>query len=161
MLKFIRNISLFQAMGMLDFFTIYVFSNITGTVTINGEPAAGAEIFRYADHINDKEYIDSTTTDNNGYFEFGDISTFSLRPIVLQTVINQKIMIKYKGMEYLAWETTKLNNNKYGEINSEDASPKLPIQLECELTENQEKYQVLKIDLLNRRITGLCRIKNI
>ena len=145
-----------HAMGLLDLFTIHVFSDVSGVVTLNSEPVEGAEIIRTADHKHDKVYTDSAKSDKDGKFFFKDISTFSLRPIMLPTIIEQKIIIRYKGLDYLAWETTKWNNHKYGELNDEDTKDPIMLSLSCELTDDQAKYEVIKLKHGKRRITGLC-----
>ena len=156
LLLFTLNTTQVHAMGLLDFFTIHVFSDVTGVVTLNGEPVEGAEVVRSADHTNDKVYMDSAITDKNGKFSFNNISTFSLRPIMLPTVIFQKIVIKHNGMEYLAWETTKRNNHNNGELNDAGTKEPIKLNLSCELTDDEDKYEVIKFDIRKRRVTGLC-----
>jgi Domain of unknown function (DUF6795) len=153
----LNSIQQVQAMGILDFFTIHVFSDVTGVVTLNGEPVEGAEIIRTADHAHDKLYKDATVTDENGYFALKDISTFSLRPIMLPTVIDQKIYIKYKGMEYLAWDLLKRTNHIYGELNDKDVPNPKKLELKCELTDDQQKETRVTLEFGDKIITGLCR----
>ncbi len=145
-------------MGLFDLFKIYVFSDVTGVVTMNGVPVQGAEVLRTGDHEHDKVYQDKTMTDAEGRFSFGPISTFSMRPIMLGTIIRQKIVIKYQGMEYLAWKTTKTTNHRYGEINDEDVDRPVLLELACELTDPQDKRVVLEMELGKVGITGLCRL---
>ncbi len=144
-------------MGLLNFFTIYVFSEMKGVVTLNGEPVAGAELVRTADHVHDRVYTDSTVTDEAGRFSFPDIKTFSLRPLMLPTVIHQKMIIRYQGMEYLAWETTKRTNHRHGEINDEKPDKLVKLDLSCELTDDQNKKTKVELEIMNRIVTGLCR----
>jgi len=143
-------------MALFDFFKIYVFSDVNGTVLLEGKPVQGAEIIRTADHEEDKVYTDSTTTDANGHFSLPPISTYSLRPIMLGTIIRQEIIIRYDGKEYLAWKTIKMNNHIYGELNDAGIENPVKFHLKCELTENQEKYEVIKLRHRNSRVTGLC-----
>ena len=143
-------------MGLFNFFTIYVFSEVKGVVTMNGEPVRGAQVIRVGDHEHDKVYSDTAVTDAQGRFSFGPVSTFSLRPLMLGTIIRQKITIKYQGMEYLAWETTKTSNHRYGELNDEEVENPIKLDLLCELTEPQDKRTVLEMELRNVGIYGLC-----
>ena len=145
-------------MGLFDFFTIHVFSDVSGVVTFKGEPVEGVKIIRTADHQNDKVYTDTTTTDNDGKFSFKGISTFSLRPIMLETVVRQKMVIKYQGMEYLAWETLKRNNYKYGELNNENTESPVMLHLFCELTNPQDTKTYVELKYgPNGVVYGLCR----
>ncbi len=150
-----------QAMGLFDFFTIYVFSDMQGIVTLKGEPVAGAKVTRIGDHENDKVYTDSAITDAQGHFSFEPISTFSLRPMMLGTIIRQKITIEHEGQEYLAWETKKKNDHIYGELNSKDSNAPQKIDLLCELTSSQDDKKVLRIDFRNVAIKGLCQWKGL
>jgi len=76
-----------KAMAFFDFFTIYVFSEVKGVVTMNGDPVQAAQVTRVGDHEHDKMYTDTDVTDTQGRFAFGPVSTFSLRPIMLGTII--------------------------------------------------------------------------
>ena len=155
-LLLLLNTSQVNAMGLFDFFTIHVFSPVTGVVTLNGEPVEGAEIVRTADHEEDKIYTDSVKSDIEGKFSFNDISTFSLRPIMLGTIIRQKIIIKHNGYEYLAWRTVKHSNHKYGELNDKDNPEPIKLNLRCELTDDQSKKRIVNLKYLNGIVVGLC-----
>jgi len=147
-------------MAFFDFFTIYVFSEVDGVVTMNGEPVQGAQVTRTGDHEEDKVYTDTVVTDAQGRFSFSPISTFSLRPIMLGTIIRQKITIKYQGMEYLAWKAKKKNNYRYGELNNEGVENPVKLDLLCELTEAQDKKTVIEMKLRNVAVYGLCAWKD-
>ncbi len=145
-------------MGFFDLFIIHVFSDVSGIVTFQGEPVDSVKIIRTADHEHDKVYTDTTATDKDGKFSFKGVSTFSLRPIMLGTIIRQKIVIKYQGMEYLAWETLKRNNYKYGELNSEDAENPIKLHFFCELTNPQDTLTFIDFKRINKGgVFGLCR----
>jgi len=143
-------------MALFNFFKIYVFSDVTGTVLLKDKPVEGAVIIRTADHEEDKVYTDRRTTDANGHFTFPPISTYSLRPIILGTIVRQEIIIRYDGKEYLAWTTIKMNNHIYGELNDAGKENPAKLNLTCELTNNQKGYEVIKLRHRNSRITGLC-----
>jgi len=165
MLRLLRNTAIIlmltfssqgHAMGLFDVFTIYVFSEVRGVVTLDGKPAEGAEIIRIGDHEEDKVYTDRAVTDAAGRFEFGPISTFSLRPIMLGTIIRQKIEIKYQGNSYLAWDTVKRNNHRYGELNDEGVDSPIKLNLTCELMDSQEGRTVIQMEIRKVGIYGLC-----
>ena len=47
-----------------------LFSPISGTITLNGEPAAGAKLIRTAGKAHTRgEFVDTATTDQQGQFE--------------------------------------------------------------------------------------------
>ena len=145
-----------NAMGFLDFMKVYIFSEVDGVVLMEGKPVSGAKVVRTAD-FKDKIYTDTVVTDGEGKFHFDDISTFSMR--LSETAILQKIVINHQEKEYLAWELLKRNDNHYGELNDPETSEK-PIRmlnLTCELTENQDKKQVVNFKFGNKTIYGLSR----
>jgi len=144
-------------MGFLDFMRVYIFSEVDGVVFMNGEPVSGANVVRTADY-KDKIHTNTVVTDQQGRFHFDDIFTYSLR--LSETAILQKIMIYYAGEEYLAWELLKRHDSHYGEINDPGTPAELiqKLKLNCELTGDQEKEQVVGSDLRRRIIYGLCRL---
>lgn len=96
-----------------------MFSEVIGTVTLNGAPVKGAEIERsYQWAWDDKKETDKTVTNEKGSFSFpqkdksGGVSGF----IPHEPVISQKIIIRYQGQEYTAWQHTKHNYDKNGEL---------------------------------------------
>lgn len=145
-----------NAMGFLDFMKIYIFSEVDGVVLMEGKPVNGAKVVRTAD-FKDKIYTDTVVTDKSGRFHFNDISTFSMR--LSETSILQKMVIFYQENEYLAWELLKRNDNHYGELNDPEAPEKTirKLNLTCELTENQNKKQVVNFKFGNKTVYGLCR----
>ncbi len=146
-------------MALFDFFKIYVFSDVTGIVLLDGSPVEGAEIIRTADHEEDKVYSDRTKSGADGRFSFPAISTYSLRPLMLGTIIRQEIKILHNGKAYLAWETTKHNKHLYGELNNADADNPIKLDLSCELTDDPEKETIVELKYLNALIKGVCRWK--
>jgi len=145
-----------HAMGILDFMRIYIFSEVDGTVLMDGKPVSGAEVTQTADYKN-KIHTYTTITDDQGRFHFDDMYEYSMR--LSETAILQKITIEFDGKEYLAWKLMKKNEHQYGELN--DASiPDSDIQkinLTCELTGNQDNKQTVGSEMRRRTITGLCR----
>jgi len=74
---------------------------------------------------------------------------------MMGTIIRQKIVIKYQGMEYLAWETVKTNNHKYGELNDEDAKNPVKFHLLCELTNPQDERKIVQFRIYRQSVYGL------
>lgn len=143
-----------RATGLFDFFTIYVFSDLQGIVTMKGEPVVGAQVTRVANHEEDKVYTDSTTTDAQANFSFDAMSTFSLRPIMLGTIIQQY------GQDYVAWKAIKKYNHRYGELyDDEVVKPKKP-NLMCELTDHEDDRKIIKMTYRQVSVYGLCKLSH-
>ena len=145
-----------QAMGMLDFMRVYIFSEVDGVVLMNGKPVSGAKVIRTADY-KDKVHSNTVVTDEQGRFHFDDIYTYSMR--LSETVIYQEINIQYDNNEYQAWRLIKRHDNRYGEL-TDPEKPDAPIKklnLTCELTGDQKKEQRIEFELGDRIIRGLCR----
>jgi len=109
-----------------------MFSEVTGFVTLNGEPVKGAEIDQvYQWSWDEKKEEAQTTTDDQGVFTFplceksGVIS--SIMPH--EPVIFQQITIKYQGKNYVAWQHSKHNYDLYGELKGKK------LVLRCELSD--------------------------
>jgi len=144
-----------HAMGILDFMRIYIFSEVDGTVLMNGKPVSGAKVTQTADY-KDKIHSFTTITDDQGRFHFDDIYTYSLR--LSETAILQKIVIDYDGKEYLAWKLMKRHEHRFGELNDESTNEKnmQSINLTCELTNDQGNEQYIGSELNRRIVYGLC-----
>lgn len=107
-----------------------VFSAISGTITLNGEPVKHARLVRTGKLGHAKTgVVDETTTDENGYFslpnmfqsasEFGGLAMF---------IIFQKIEISHNNQIALIWSGSKYD----GEIGSENRGNTLDVI--CELS---------------------------
>ena len=111
---------------------LVLFSDVRGTVLNHGKPVQGAELVQEVVWSDDKNDVPpkQTRTDAAGRFHFPLVEHAAglTRMVPHQPVILQKIIIRYEGVDYMAWRHTK---NSY-EANSElDGKP---LQLECELT---------------------------
>lgn len=141
-------------------FKITVFSKMEGVVTKGGRPVEGAVVKRSADHYNDKVYSDQAVTGKDGRFSFGAISTWSLRPIIFDTVVLQEITIEFEGKIYLGWEMFKHNNHHHGELVNKDKKSKAPIRCTFELNHDDRAEQVAVLDEIRHRvIRGLCKLQ--
>ncbi|KVV34814.1 hypothetical protein WK81_29825 [Burkholderia ubonensis] len=117
-------------MGM--FSRLVLFSEVHGTVLKEGKPVAGAELLQkvvWSDDEN-KNPTRHTSTDKNGAFGFPAIESNAglLRLIPAQPTIQQTIVIRYQGVEYVAWLHGKGSYNANTELDGR------PINLLCELT---------------------------
>lgn len=125
------------AMGLFESMTVNLFSEMQGVVTFHGEPVAGARITRLAIPAS-KEYVDSTETDASGRFSFERMTTRSfLKLLPGDDSVFQKIVIHYKGEEYVAWETggaSSINKGELNELDMIDTEKEIDINLICELS---------------------------
>jgi len=119
-------------MGFFDFTKVCLYSEVSGVVTLNGKPVAGAEIVRTATW-RDNPYTDTTTTDAQGKFHLDPIFAHSiLRKYVLpiEPYISQMMAIHYQGKEHLAWKVSKRGYELNDEFTDNKHHP-----LTCELSE--------------------------
>lgn len=137
-----------EVIAMSIFSKNVMFSEVIGTVTLNGVPVKGAEIERYYRWSwDDKKETDQTVTDDKGNFtlQLKEKSPGVSGLIPHEPVIFQQISIKYNGEEYVAWQSTKHNYDKNGELKG------APLLLKCELSKSPEGNDIY---------TGICTIKN-
>lgn len=116
-----------------------LFSAISGTITFNGEPAAGAHVKRVAGkaHV-DGEFTDETFTDDNGYFSMPAVWERNLlsRVFPMEFAVPQKITIDFKGEEYLIWTSVKRSREEHSESKGK------PLVVQCELTSEERNFDV-------------------
>lgn len=110
--------------------TYYLFSEVNGTVFLNGKPLPGAEVeqeYQWKDTIKNTR----VTTDANGRYRFPAVTEKSFLWSVLphEPVVFQNLRIHYQGKVYKGWAQTKHNYDNNGELNGR------PFQLRCELTD--------------------------
>ncbi|MBF3411148.1 hypothetical protein ISF94_12910 [Burkholderia pseudomallei] len=120
------------------FSRLVLFSEVHGTVLKEGKPVAGAELVQKAvwSDDEDKNPTQRTMTDKNGTFGFPAIERNAglLRLIPAQPTIQQTIVIRYHGVEYVAWLHGKGSYNANTELDGR------PFRLVCELT-RQPDYE--------------------
>jgi hypothetical protein len=124
------NITEGQAMGTFD--PIVLFSEVRGTVLLDGKPVQGAQLVqrvRWSDKA-DKNPVRLTLTDEHGAFHFPAIERKAglLRLIPAQPTMLQTLLIRYHDEEYIAWQHSKGSYEPNTELDGQ------PINLVCELT---------------------------
>ena len=123
-------------MGAFD--RLVLFSEVHGTVLKDGKPVAGAELVQkvvWSDDVNEIP-PQHTATDESGAFSLPAIERKAglLRLIPAQPTIQQTIVIRYQGVEYVAWLHGKSSYNANTELDGR------AIKLLCELT-RQPDYE--------------------
>ncbi|MET1255969.1 DUF6795 domain-containing protein [Aliikangiella maris] len=128
-------------MNFFKYFQFYLFSAVKGRVHDNGTPLVGAKLTRTAqDAFNGKTYTDYAYTDSEGQFELSFIKIWGFR-LLLEPLVFQKIEVEYKGIKKLAWDMTKHNLHHYGEIAYEEDAKMIPIEIDCDWKNSEDKKQ--------------------
>lgn len=108
-----------------------LFSPVEGVVTMNGQPVAAAEVVQELTWAaKEAPPGGQTMTDAAGRFAFPLIegSSVAARLMPLQPSMNQRILIRHEGKEYIAYRHQKSNYELNGERGGK------PLSLRCELT---------------------------
>lgn len=145
-------LSIFMIVGCAPTFEYnYFFSETAGKVVINGKAIAGIKITRwYRSNWYENDTLETTTTDEQGYFYFPHGREFSFVGIAHEPVIYQTVKIQYENGEYLGWEYTKRTYDKNEETGNE-------IVFVCELSNNESKHIIVGKRYSNS-YNGLCEI---
>lgn len=117
------------AMSLFKSPTHCVFSAISGTLTLNGEPVKNARVVRSGKlgHAK-KSIVDEITTDENGYFSLPDMyQSASEAGGLAMFIIFQKIRVYHNSNEYLIWSGRKYDGQKDSENRGK------PLQVVCKL----------------------------
>ncbi|MGD8176853.1 DUF6795 domain-containing protein [Marinimicrobium sp. ARAG 43.8] len=121
-------------MGLLNAGKVCLFSEISGVITLNGEPAAGAELTRTANLNKDK--VDYTTTDDSGHFKMPAVFQRTVTQFLPQEfVAKQEIYVSYQGTQYRMWSGVKRKPEENVESRGE------PLVVHCELRLEEENYK--------------------
>lgn len=122
------------AMSLFDAGKTCVFSNVKATLTMNGEPLRNAKVIRRWEWTDEKE--DSTTTDENGHFEFPAVFERSVtRLLPIELVIAQGLYVVVDGKEQHFWSNSKTEPEENAEFDGK------PISMACELTHEMKIYR--------------------
>jgi len=121
-------------MSIFDAGKVCTFSAVKARITLNGVPASGAKVIRLAKLK--KENIDTTTTDDNGVFEFPAAFENSLKKFSpAEIVISQQIKVEYQGESYEIWANGKMDARENSELGG------VPLDLNCELTDEAKTHR--------------------
>lgn len=118
---------------------LYLMSEISGTITLNDQPAAGAKLKRIVSKADSRsEITDETSTDTNGYFFLPAVIQRKLIPNIIpaEFVVPSLIFVTYQGKEYKIWSSTK----REPEINTENRGR--PLVVQCELTADERVFGI-------------------
>ena len=116
-----------------------LFSAISGTITLNGKPAAGAKLIRTTGKAHTHgQLVDDTTTNDQGQFEMPGVFERVLlaKFLPMEFVAAQEIVVEYDGVTYKMWAGVKRER----EVNSESSGR--PLVVACELTDEPKSVSV-------------------
>lgn len=116
--------------SLFDAGKVCLFSKISGVIRLDGIPAANAKVIRTVNLNKDK--VDYTYADENGYFEMPAVFQRTLTKFLPQEfVASQHIVVYHNGMEYDIWSGVKRTQEENAEARGET------LKVQCEL--NSEK----------------------
>ncbi len=131
-------------MSIADTGKVTLFSEMSGVLTIGGEPVKNTTITRIVDY--EKKSSDTTTTNDQGEFKFPAKTSRTVAKFLPQEfVVSQQLLVNYEGKEYTVWSGVK----RKPEENSESRGA--PLAVKCDLN-NEEQY----IKVNNSPIFSLC-----
>jgi len=119
------------AMSLGDVGKVCLFSSISGTITLDGEPVANARLVRTGDR--DGPRVDETVTDEHGYFEFPAMYERTITKFLPQEfVASQEIIVHFKDKKYEMWSAVKRKEEENVESRGK------PLVVTCELNTEQK-----------------------
>lgn len=108
---------------------------INGTVTLNGQPVTGATVHRLLTY-SDKKFNDSTTTDENGRFQF-PVKVVKLKvSSMFDTAVTQNLIVEHADDRTEIWTAGTTNTLNYESIQ------KLLSNMKCELTSPEMRLEI-------------------
>lgn len=99
--------------------TLYLFSEVQGTVLLGGQPVEGVEIEQeYHWHWKNEHRKNNVKTTVDGRFHFPAVTAKSLTAgfIPHEPVVGQRITLRYQGKVHKGWVFTKHNYDDQGEV---------------------------------------------
>ena len=130
-----------EASAMAPLAKHYVlFSEISGTITIDGRPVANSRVVRRVRkaHTVDTDLTDETTTDEHGYFAMPALKQKSLMATFLPMAfgVPQELFVHYDGMEHKIWSASKMDPSDKAESKGK------PLVVACDLTNEKKMIRV-------------------
>ncbi len=125
------------AMSILDAGKVCLFSKISWIITLEGNPVANALLTRTAKLSKDK--VDTTQTDENGYFEMPAVFERTITKFLPQEfVAKQVIVVDYNNQKYDIWSGVKRTEEENAESRGN------PLIVSCELT--QKDFDLIEVN---------------
>lgn len=123
--------------GLFKKYDVHLSPEVHGTITNQGKPVVGLEVFRGLTYGDDKEMVDSTSTDSEGRFSFTEKNIRSRKPGSMfdESRIRQVIVAKGENKEYMLWYTQSIG------FEPNKALTEHLKKLNCELGNSEEKIR--------------------
>lgn len=112
--------------------TLYLFSEVNGTVLLDGKPVQGVEVRQdYHWHWGELKRSHTVTSDAQGRFRFAEVTGTSWTANLLphEPVVMQALTLRYQGKEHRGWLMYKHNYDRLGEV------PGRALNLVCDLAD--------------------------
>lgn len=112
---------------------VYLFSEVKGTISLNGNPMEGIKLTRVYPKIGKSEDVTETIyTDEDGGFHFEEVrgKLGIMRFLPHEAVIHQYIKAEYLGEEYVVWYACKRNYEPLGELKYHETDPVLSPEMQ-------------------------------
>ena len=129
----------FSQQVMADMFSwfkkydVHLSPAVQGRVLLDGKPLANAVVSRELQF--DKEYVDKTSTDSDGYFSFPEKNIRSRKPGSLEEMrTRQVVVVHYQQENYLLWYLTTSS------IAPQQAVVQRLASLNCDLTNDEQEH---------------------
>ncbi|MEO0972866.1 MAG: DUF6795 domain-containing protein [Pseudomonadota bacterium] len=131
------------SLGLSSMGQVCLFSGMSGVITNNGEPVAGARITRTVKLT--REQSDETTTDEQGRFAFAPVfARTATKHLPQEFASNQDLVVHHDGDAISIWSSVK----RTPEENSESRGK--PLVVTCELTSEERMLKVNNSPIFTR-----------
>lgn len=141
--SFLMFSSVGVAMSIFDAGKAYLFSEVSGVVTHDGQIVTGAKVIRKYE-LN-KLVEEETTTDEKGRFSFPAVRGRSISQVFpAEFVAAQKILVEHGGEEVDIWSNSKRSPEKNSELGGN------ALEFTCELTDERKLYREFGAILFTR-----------
>lgn len=111
---------------------VVLFSPLEGKLTVEGKPATGARIDLWIKWKDQEGETFSYTADNEGNFSIPEHKAAYKQKALVQLVVVQKVHVNYNDKDYIVWNLSKMNKDRFSELGGE------PINVRCEITNELE-----------------------
>lgn len=124
-----------------------LFSAVSGTVTDNGKPVAGARVVAAARIGGNEEHKLETVTDASGSFKLGPIERGKglLGLLPQEFAVGQKLLISHDGKEHVGWSHSKRSPEALAETGGQEFVLACDISKEPAVNQEDQYWGVCKL----------------
>ena len=123
--------------GLFKKYDVHLSPEVHGTITNQGKPVVGLEVSRGLTYGDNKELIDTSTTDAKGKFKFAEKNIRSRKPGSMfdESRIRQVVFTKNENKDFMLWYTQAIG------IEPNKALTDRLQKLHCELTDPEQQFE--------------------